>query len=478
MKISIILLSALFIPAPANPTTIYVPDDYPTIQEAIDAAVNGDAVMVRPGTYVENIDFLGKAITVTSEQGPDLTIIDGNEIDSVVTFNSGEWLSSIIDGFTIQNGNAVEGGGIYCSTSSPTITNNRILDNYARDGGGIICIEYSNSIIVGNAIHSNIATEHGGGIWVHKNSCPIIEKNLIMENTAALIGEHGGQGGGIGCHLSRPIISNNRIIHNAAVVTKPGLPDVGGGGIALDGLSHAFIINNTIDGNYTVYGYGGGIFVDWDSSPIIKNNIITNSPDGEGIWVHGHHAFPTVDYNDFWNNSDGDYGGAVTPGLHDISENPCFVGPLDNDFHLAWTSPCRDAGDNSVVVDPGDFEGDPRIANGTVDMGADEFHTHLYYTGAPAPGGYMKLRVIDEPDTEPVVIWCSMEVLDPPFPTPHGAWYLAPPIIAQAYFTSIPPSGFLDWPHRFGPGCPSPLDLPLQGLVGNQLTNLCVLKIR
>ena len=59
-----------------NAATIYVPDDYPTIQGAINAAVDFDTIIVRPGTYVENIDFAGKAITVKSEDGPDVTVID------------------------------------------------------------------------------------------------------------------------------------------------------------------------------------------------------------------------------------------------------------------------------------------------------------------------------------------------------------------------------------------------------------------
>ena len=93
--------------------TIHVPGDQPTIQAGIDAAVNGDTVLVAPGTYVEYIDFKGKAITVTSELGPDVTVIDGNQAGRVVTFNSGEGLDSVLEGFTITNGYAGYGAGIY-----------------------------------------------------------------------------------------------------------------------------------------------------------------------------------------------------------------------------------------------------------------------------------------------------------------------------------------------------------------------------
>src|SRR6185503_4343889 len=95
------LLSAVSIEAKA--TLRRVPADYPTIQLAINASVSGDTVLVSPGTYVENINFLGKAITVTSVAGPEETIIDGNQAGSVVTFRSGEDRASTISGFTIQN---------------------------------------------------------------------------------------------------------------------------------------------------------------------------------------------------------------------------------------------------------------------------------------------------------------------------------------------------------------------------------------
>src|SRR5438132_13793840 len=72
--------------------TLHVPADQPTIQAAINAASNGDTVLVSPGIYVENINFNGKAITVTSSGGPSVTIIDGGQRGSVVTFFSGEGL--------------------------------------------------------------------------------------------------------------------------------------------------------------------------------------------------------------------------------------------------------------------------------------------------------------------------------------------------------------------------------------------------
>jgi len=88
---------------------IYVPDDFQTIQGAIDNSVNGDSVLVRSGIYVENINFLGKAITVKSEGGPAVTIIDGGnavypDSGNVVLFLNGEGFDSVLEGFTITRG--------------------------------------------------------------------------------------------------------------------------------------------------------------------------------------------------------------------------------------------------------------------------------------------------------------------------------------------------------------------------------------
>src|SRR6266478_5144825 len=128
--------------------TILVPGNYPTIQSAINAANNGDTVLVSPGTYVENINFSGKAITVTSSNGPVTTIIDGNHNGTVVTFNHSETAASVLSGFTIRNGfqSGGFGGGISISSASPTISSNVITGNHAIFGIGIYVYDGSSTI--------------------------------------------------------------------------------------------------------------------------------------------------------------------------------------------------------------------------------------------------------------------------------------------------------------------------------------------
>jgi outer membrane protein assembly factor BamB len=153
--------------------TIYVGDnkqpDFTNIQAAINAANGGDTVLVADGIYTGqgnlNIDFEGKAITVRSQNGPQSCVIDCNRQSRGFYFHSGEYKNSVLDGFTIMNGYAPDGGGIHCYTSSPTITNCIINNNMAGYyGGGIYCD--GRSPIISNCIIScNKSAVSGGGIF-------------------------------------------------------------------------------------------------------------------------------------------------------------------------------------------------------------------------------------------------------------------------------------------------------------------------
>ncbi len=104
LRCAVVLLACLAVRFSAQALVINVPLDQPTIQAGIDAASPGDTVLVADGTYYENINFLGKAITVTSVNGPASTTIDGSSTGNVVTFQSHEGRDSLLEGFTITNG--------------------------------------------------------------------------------------------------------------------------------------------------------------------------------------------------------------------------------------------------------------------------------------------------------------------------------------------------------------------------------------
>jgi parallel beta-helix repeat protein len=470
MKPAFILVAVICIPALAFSTTIYVPDDYATIQQAFDAAVNGDTIIVRAGTYFENIDFKGKAINVVSEQGATATVIDGNQIGAVVNACSNEGPDSVLNGFTVTNGYGVsDGGGIFCNNSNPTITNNIISGNTAKwGGGGISCNDSSSPTITNNTIAGNSA-DMGGGIHCSYYSSPTITNNTITGNSTAW------RGGGIHCDLSSPIITNNILSGNSA--------DFGGG--IFSGSSSPSITNNTISGN-TAAEFGGGIMSYFISSPTITNTILWDNDASEGpeIWI-GYGTWPsslTISYSNVKGGQESVY---VFPncilnwGTGMIDADPLFVDSDNDDFHLTFPSPCKDTGDNLAVTEANDFEGDPRIAYGTVDMGAEEFYTHLYWTGDAAPGGNVEIKLVGLPGTSPVVLWVGSGVLGAPISTKYGDWYLQFPLLANVGLGSIPvPDGVYILPLTFPPDTPTPLSLPCQAGIGVELTNLSVMNVQ
>ena len=172
---------------------INIPNDYIDIQLGINSANNHDTVLVQPGTYIENINFNGHNIILSSNYlfSNDTsiisqTIIDGNSAGAVITIESGEDSSSAIIGFTIQNGLDTLSGGILCINSNTRISNNIIKNNHTdsfnyNSGGGISCGN-SESIIENNIIIDNEALNSGcGGIFCLEAN-PTIIRNSIINN--------------------------------------------------------------------------------------------------------------------------------------------------------------------------------------------------------------------------------------------------------------------------------------------------------
>jgi hypothetical protein len=280
---------ALFVlPALGAQNTINIPADQPTIQAGIQAAANGDTVLVAPGTYPENIDFLGKLITVASSGGPGGTTIDGGRSGSVVTFKTGESAGAVLKGFTIQNGSAqFDGGGISISSASPTITGNTIQNNFACSGGGGISSSSGSPVIQANTIQNNTQSGcsggGGGGIEIVGAGSAKVIGNTIINNEWP-----SGDGGGI--HLNAagsPTISNNVISGNIATGVSPASQ---GGGIAMFNDTNAVIVENLISNNSA--GQGGGIAFlvpSGSRGPILINNTMVSdtAPQGSEVFADG-----------------------------------------------------------------------------------------------------------------------------------------------------------------------------------------------
>ena len=279
----------------AQAKIIHVPADSSTIQGGINGAVNGDTVLVAPDIYYEHINFYGKAILVTSEAGAESTIIDKLYDNlSLVTFSSGEDTNSVLDGFTIRNGNECK-AGIECNGASPLIKNN-IVSNHSitTTGGGIYC-ENSNAVIRHNVISGNTSA---GGIYC-KNSDVIITNNIISDNTSSW------DGGGIYCEDSDASITDNSISGNTSY---------DGGGIYCSNWSNVIIADDSIFNNHATFG-GGGVYCEMSFATITGNTIFNNhsggtgSHSGGGISVSGY--FCLITDNDISSNSTEGRGGGI-----------------------------------------------------------------------------------------------------------------------------------------------------------------------
>ena len=314
-------LAVIGLASPAPATIIHVPLEYATIQSGIDAAVNGDTVLVADGTYGgpgnRDIDFWGKSVLLTSENGPESTIIDCEGTPTNphrgFHFHNGESASSVVRGFTIKNGCTAYGGGVCCeNASAPRLVGNTFLGNVANSGGAIRCAG-SSPAIVGNAFIDNTANSGGGGISCLYAS-PLISDNVIRENAAGWFGaaiecwgysspqvlnnsieaNYSRYGAGLYCYdHSSPMIKGNTISGNATYYS--------GTGIHCKEYSSPTIEDNTITENMAGGGPGGGIYTHENCSPTIVGNIISGNAapglfgSGGGVMCDG--GSPTISYN-------------------------------------------------------------------------------------------------------------------------------------------------------------------------------------
>ncbi len=166
-----------------------VPSDYPTIQAGIDGATDGETVCVEAGTYTEQIDLAGKAITLMGTGGSGVTTIDGGGTGPVVTVDSGETTSTVVDGFTITGGSAGTGAGVTISNSSPTLTDLSITGNSCVAancyGTGLYAV-YSDAVldnvsVSGNSATATTFTEGVGASFVY--SSPTVTNSQFNANT-------------------------------------------------------------------------------------------------------------------------------------------------------------------------------------------------------------------------------------------------------------------------------------------------------
>jgi len=402
-------------------------ETWTTIQEGINAAEEGDTVVVRDGTYSgagnTNLNFGVGGITVRSENGPVNCKIDcaGEEAARAVRFSGYEGQGSLLEGFTIKNGVGLPAGGreiggaIYCSNSSPTIRGNVFESNYAEWYGGAIGITgvpNSNANIFDNTFQNNhvasLDGHDGGAIYILYGKLHRVEGNTFTQNSAAR--GHGGAirmeavqdnvyligntvldntahaGGGINIHSmlggKTVFLMNNVIAGNTATLTT-SIAEAGGVYI---GNHPIVMVHNTIADNEAegAGGDGGGAKLlgsGTETNPSILHNSIVwgnAASDGPQLWLGG--SLLRITFSDMQGGRDDIFGSVPDAYDDNLAVDPRFANPLARDYHEKsrsgrwsdgeWiidgeTSPCIDAGDPAD-----DYDLEPSPNGGRVNMGA------------------------------------------------------------------------------------------------------------
>ncbi len=360
------LVLTLCLPALSQATTLNVPTQYATIQAAVNAAQNGDMVLIADGTYTGpgnvDIDFGGKNLTVTSQHGPNSTIIDcGASAHGSISpqhrgfyIHSGE-TSAVISGLTIQNGytavtsgvtDSGNGGGICIDNSSASVQNCIITDDAAQYGGGIY--NYNNTgsdvttlascIITGNeALYMSC---QGGGVYNSNTSGGVMTLTSCTISGNSTSG-NGSWGGGI---------------YNASPNAYPHINSQGTGAIS---LTNCVVANNIAHGN----GSNGGGAQNDGAATFVNCTVTGNFTDGLGGVSSGlMNSGPLTLTNDIlYGNGFTDFAAAATANLishcdiqnstvqngtitsvDDINANPQLFSEAD--YHLRPGSPCLGAG--------------------------------------------------------------------------------------------------------------------------------------
>ena len=394
--------------------------DFSTIQAGIDAAVDGDTVLVAPGEYIitEPITFRGKAITVTSEAGPDqITIRMGTPADpergSVVVFENDETAASVLDGFTITGGKGIfvpsdddwGGGGILFVASSGMVRNCAVVQNTTIWGGGICCFHSCSVTLIDCTIAENVVREDGGGVFAWDGCSITLNNCIITENSTTGVEVIGGgvacadnssvtmtdciisgnlsadAGGGIACWQASLILTRCAILnntggdyfgggvyagHGSATLTNcliaRNTAPLGGGGAACSYPEASLALNNcTIWGNSAGSEWGGGGVLCRNASATVTNSIIfgNTSPNGPEISVQDPASTLTVAYSDV-------AGGQAKAYVDSVCSLNWGEGNIDADPLFAEPGYWANTNDPNIIVQPDDsnavwIDGDYRL---------------------------------------------------------------------------------------------------------------------
>lgn len=368
----------------APPGSGSVNDPFCSIQNAIDGAVNGDEIMVHDGIYYERAYINGKDLTLRSQNGPDVTVVDGSdERPGITLYNS----DSIIQGFTAQN---THGSALYARNGTVTFQNCIVRNSRSGWGAGLMCRD-ANCTISDLLVENNIAGTSGGGMSL-ENTTAVIRNTVIQNNSAT-------QGIGAGIYLmeanvqiERSVIRNNAALGYGGGIfanstsTYPHLTvrdsiiadntsEDGSGGAIHGRFINLDILNSTVAGNSSDYQFGGIYFIGPTFN--LRNSIVWNNHSAQDTGaIHLEAMIANVNYSNVQFGQDAIDGNWSTFNWGDgnILTNPRFINPSNGNYHLHRRSTCINQGDPAFISLPEetDIDSETRIQDSRVDIGADE----------------------------------------------------------------------------------------------------------
>jgi hypothetical protein len=296
------IANTLLVPSPA----------YPTIQSAIDTAVDGDEIVVAPGTYHETINFAGKAITVRSSDGAEVTTIDGTGLnDSVVKCVSGEGPGTVLQGFTVTGGTgdistgSPRGGGMFVNESSPTIRACVFSGNTAYRGGGLT-VRLGQAVVTACDFQDNSA-EFGGGLELSGDGATV--ETCHFKNNIA------DGGGALYTVQSNATVTNSLFEWNKTVTTGPFV--YGTGGAVLNYMSQPKFEDCVFRRNQA--DDGGAIFNRESTATFTSCTVQLNKTSATGGGVTNEFSDTSVADCRFDGNDGGFWGGGINDALGKLS---------------------------------------------------------------------------------------------------------------------------------------------------------------
>ena len=337
-----------------------VPDNYPTIQSAIDDAQNGDTVLVKPGEYFETIEIKGKSIVVGSQflltsnmNVIGQTIINSQNDGFNVKFSAGADTTSQLVGFTLLNGGVDTAlnisGLVLANGSSPKIRYNTfrrsIFTSFVADFGAVY-LKNSDAVVENNFFDEvNHHSSNYGAMIYTKGGKPQIRKNHIEKGYIGFVDFSAG----ILLDSSDATVEGNKIhsftggyVHGAGagIMVRNSNSDISFNTISnltFDNMSGGILgINSDLKMiNNTIYYNVRGITLLEGGSATVKNTIIWNSLLSP---IHNQDGLSTLDVT-FSDIEDG------WPGKGNIDAFPKFSNPFTGFFYLEYNSPCIEAGD-------------------------------------------------------------------------------------------------------------------------------------